>query len=129
MTGTVGQMNWRRSAIALVAVYVLVLQTTLVALAAGLSAQPSPGLVHPLCTPGQTAPADPAPDSGGAKLPDCCASLCLSAAIALPPPSPATALVLRRPALTFERSLPTEQVSSPSAPGSPLGARAPPVPV
>jgi hypothetical protein len=37
-------MNWRRSAIALVAVYVLVLQTTLVALAAGLSAQPSAGL-------------------------------------------------------------------------------------
>jgi hypothetical protein len=35
MTGTAGRMNWRRSAIALVAVYVLVQQTTLVALAAG----------------------------------------------------------------------------------------------
>lgn len=129
MTGAAGWMNWRRSAIALVAVYVLVLQTTLVALAAGLSAQPSAGLVHPLCAPGQTAPVDPAPDSGGAKLPDCCASLCLSAAITLPPPSPATALVVRRPALAFAGYLPAEQVSSPSAPGSPLGARAPPVPV
>lgn len=122
-------MNWRRSAIALVAIYVLVLQTTLVALAAGLSAQPSAGLVHPLCAPGQTAPFDPAPDSGGAKLPDCCATLCLSAAIALPPPSPAAIFVPRRPVLAFARNLPAEQVSSPSAPGYPLGARAPPVPV
>ncbi len=122
-------MNWRRSAIALVAVYVLVLQTTLVALAAGLSAQPSPGLLHPLCAPGQTAPVDPAPSSGGATLPDCCATLCLSAAIALPPASPATILVAREPARSFARNLPAEQVSSPSVSGSPLGARAPPVPV
>lgn len=122
-------MNWRRSVIALVALYVLVLQTTLVALAAGLSAQPSSGLVHPLCTPGQTAPFDPAPDSGGAKLPDCCAALCLSAAIALPPASPATTLVTRQPVLSFAGNLKGEQVSSPSAPGYPLGARAPPVPV
>ncbi len=122
-------MNWRRSAIALVAVYVLVLQTTLVALAAGLSAQPSSGLVHPLCAPGQTAPIDPAPDSGGARLPDCCATLCLSAAIALPPTSPATILVARLPVLAFAGDLPGAQVSIPSAPGYPLGARAPPVPV
>lgn len=119
-------MNWRRSAIALVAVYVLILQTTLVALAAGLAAQPSAGLVHPLCAPGQTAPFDPASDSGGAKLPDCCATLCLSAAIALPPPSPAAIPVVRLPVLAFPGKLPAEQVSSPSAPGSPLGARAPP---
>lgn len=122
-------MSWRRSAIALVAIYVLVLQTTLVALAAGLSAQPTAGLVHPLCAPGQTAPFDPAPDSGGARLPDCCATLCLSAAIALPPPSPAGVFVARKPALAFVRGLSAEQVSSPSAPGYPLGARAPPVPV
>jgi hypothetical protein len=120
-------MNWRRSAIALVAVYVLVLQTTLIALAAGLSAQPSSGLVHPLCAPGQTAPFDPAPDSSGAKLPDCCATLCVSAAIALPPTSPATILVARPPILAFSGNLPGEQVSSLSAPGYPLGARAPPV--
>jgi hypothetical protein len=126
MMTTAGRMNWRRSAIALVAVYVLVLQTTLVALATGLSAQPAPGLVHPLCAPGQTAPFDPAPDSGGAKLPDCCATLCLSAAIALPPPSPATIFVERQPVRSFARNLPAEQVSSPSAPGYPLGARAPP---
>jgi hypothetical protein len=129
MMGAAGRINWRRSAIALVAVYVLILQTTLVALAAGLSAQPSPGLVHPLCAPGQTAPFDPAPDSGGAKLPDCCATLCLSAAIALPPPSPSTAFVARKPVLAFARNLPFEQVSTPPAPGYPLGARAPPVPV
>lgn len=86
MKGTAGRVNWHRSALALVAVYVLVLQTTLAALAAGLSAQPSPTLLHPLCAPGQTAPAEPASDSGS-KLPDCCASLCLSAAIALPPPA------------------------------------------
>lgn len=129
MTGAAGRMNWRRSAIALIAVYVLVLQTTLVALAAGLSAQPSAGLVHPLCAPGQTAPFDPAPDSSGAKLPDCCASLCLSTAIALPPPSPTADPAAHRPVLAFARSLSAEQVSSPSAPGSPLGARAPPVPV
>lgn len=129
MTGAAGRMNWRRSAIALIAVYVLILQTTLVALAAGLSAQPSAGLVHPLCAPGQTAPFDPAPDSSGAKLPDCCASLCLSTAIALPPASPATTLVARQPARSFADNLTGEQVSSPSAPGYPLGARAPPVPV
>lgn len=122
-------MNWRRSAIALVAVYVLVLQTTLVALAAGLSAQPSTGLPHPLCAPGQTAPADPAQDNGGARLPDCCATLCLSAAIALPPASPAAVFVAREPVRSFASNLPAEQVSSPSASGSPLGARAPPVPV
>lgn len=120
-------MSWRRSVITLVAVYVLVLQTTLIALAAGLSAQPSSGLVHPLCAPGQTAPFDPAPDSGGAKLPDCCATLCLAAAIALPPTSPATILVARPPVLAFSGNLPGKQVSSPSAPGYPLGARAPPV--
>ena len=120
-------MSWRRSVITLVAVYVLVLQTTLIALAAGLSAQPSSGLVHPLCAPGQTAPFDPAPDSSGAKLPDCCATLCLSAAIALPPTSPATVLVAHPPVLAFSGNLPGEQVSSPSAPGYPLGARAPPV--
>jgi hypothetical protein len=119
-------MNWRRSAIALVAVYVLVLQTTLVALAAGLSAQPSPSLVHPLCAPGQTAPADPASDSGGATLPDCCATLCLSAAIALPPPSPVAVFLARQPAGSFARNLPAEQVRAPAAPGYPLGARAPP---
>ncbi|RYE33667.1 MAG: hypothetical protein EOP23_07845 [Hyphomicrobiales bacterium] len=119
-------MSWRRSAIALVAVYALVLQTTLIALAAGLSAQPFAGLVHPLCAPGQTAPFDPAPESGGAKLPDCCATLCLSAAIALPPPSPASVFVPRRPALAFARHLPSEQISAPPAPGYPLGARAPP---
>ena len=119
-------MNWRRSALALEAVYVLVLQTTLVALAAGLSAQPSPGLLHPLCAPGQTAPFDPASDSSGAKLPDCCATLCLSAAIALPPTSPATVFVAREPARSFSHNLPAGQVSSPSAPGYPLGARAPP---
>ena len=119
-------MNWRRSAIALVAVYVLVLQTTLVALAAGLSAQPSAGLVHPLCAPGQTAPFDPASDSGDTTLPDCCATLCLSAAIALPPASPAAVFVARKPARSFARYLPAEQVSSPFAPGYPLGARAPP---
>jgi hypothetical protein len=122
-------MNWRRSAIALVAVYVLVLQTTLVALAAGLSAQPSAGLVHPLCAPGQTAPFDPAPENGGATLPDCCATLCLSAAIALPPPSPGAAFVARGSARSVALHLPAEQVSSPPAPGYPLGARAPPVPV
>lgn len=127
MTGAAGRMNWRRSAIALIAVYVLILQTTLVALAAGLSAQPSAGLVHPLCAPGQTAPFDPVPDGSGAKLPDCCATLCLSAAIALPPTSPATVLVARLPVLAFPGNLPAEQVSSPSAPGYPLGARAPPV--
>ena len=119
-------MNWRRSAIALVAVYVLILQTTLVALAAGLSAQPSPGLVHPLCTPGQTAPVDPAPDSGGAKLPECCTTLCLSAAIALPPPSPVAVFLARQPALSFARNLPAEQVRVPAAQVYPLGARAPP---
>ncbi len=119
-------MSWRRSAIALVAVYVLVLQTTLVALAAGLSAQPSPDLVHPLCAPGQTAPADPAPDRDSARLPDCCATLCLSAAIALPPVAPASVFVAREPARSFARKLPAEQVSSPSVPGYPLGARAPP---
>ncbi|WP_306225639.1 hypothetical protein [Bosea beijingensis] len=127
MTGAAGRMNWRRSAIALVAVYVLILQTTLVALAAGLSAQPSSGLLHPLCAPGQTAPVDPTPDSGGAKLPDCCSTLCLSGATALPPPSPATVPVAREPARSLVRNLPAEQVSSPSAPGYPLGARAPPV--
>lgn len=122
-------MSWRRSAIALVAVYVLVLQTTLVALAAGLSAQPSPGLLHPLCSPGQTVPIEPGPDSGGARLPDCCATLCLSAAIALPPTSPATLLITRLPVLAFAGDLPGAQVSIPPAPGYPLGARAPPVPV
>lgn len=120
-------MNWRRNAIALVAVYVLILQTTLAALAAGLSAQPSARLVHPLCVPGQTAPFDPAPSDEGAKLPDCCATLCLAAAIALPPPAPATVFLARRPALAFAGHLPEEQVSSPPAPGYPLGARAPPV--
>lgn len=121
-------MNWRRSAIALIAVYVLILQTTLVALAAGLSAQPSAGLVHPLCAPGQTAPFDPTPDSG-ARLPDCCATLCLAAAVAPPPPSPTAVFVPRRPAVAFARHLPAEQASPPSAPGYPLGARAPPLPV
>lgn len=129
MTGAAGRKNWRKSASALVAVYVLILQTTLAALAAGLSAQPSAGLLHPLCVPGQTAPIDPAPDSSGTKLPDCCATLCLSTAITLPPPSPATSPAKRRPVLAFARNLPAEQASSPAAPGYPLGARAPPLPV
>ncbi len=120
-------MNWHRSALALLAVYVLVLQTTLAALAAGLMAQPSAALLHPLCAPGQTAPVDPASDSSDARLPDCCASLCLSAAIALPPPATSFAVARREPAPHVISARPATTVALSTAHGYPLGARAPPV--
>lgn len=129
MKGMAGRVNWHRSALALLAVYVLVLQTTLAALAAGLSAQPSPTLLHPLCAPGRTAPAEPGSDGGGAKLPDCCASLCLSAAIALPPPTALFAIAQREPASHIAAARPAAPATLPAAHGYPLGARAPPSPV
>ncbi|UZF93094.1 hypothetical protein [Bosea sp. NBC_00550] len=125
MKGTTGRTNWHRSAIALLAVYVVVLQTTLAALAAGISAQPSPTLLHPLCAPGQTAPAEPAPDSSGGRLPDCCASLCLSAT-ALPPPAVPFAIPRREPAPHIVSVPRAAADPAPAAHGYPLGARAPP---
>ncbi len=129
MKAMAGRMNWHRSALALLVVYVLVLQTTLAALAAGLSAQPSPTFPHPLCAPGQTAPAEPGPDSGGARLPDCCATLCLASAIALPPPATLVAIIWREPEAYIAAAPPAAPATLPPAHGSPLGARAPPSPV
>ena len=125
MKGLARRVSWQRSALALLAVYVLVLQTTLAALAAGLSAQPSPTLLHPLCAPGQTAPAEPASD-GGARLPDCCASLCLSSAVALPPPTAIFAIARRVPEAHTVPARPEAPASLAAAQGYPLGARAPP---
>jgi len=125
MKGTTGRRNWHRSALALLAVYALVLQTTLAALAAGLSAQPSPTFLHPLCAPGQTAPAEPASD-GSARLPDCCASLCLSAAIALPPPAAAFEIARPEPQARIDSAPVDIPAALPAAQGYPLGARAPP---
>lgn len=128
MAGAAKRADWRRSAIALLAAYVLVLQTTLTALASGLAAQPDPFLAHPLCAPGQTAPADPAQQGGKTDLPACCAALCLSLATTLPPPNAPTIAALPAPRFaTFSHARADE--AAPAAPRTyPLGARAPPFP-
>lgn len=126
MAGAAKRADWRRSAIALLAVYVLVLQTTLTALASGLAAQPDPFLAHPLCAPGQTAPADPAQQSGKSDLPACCAALCLSFATTLPPPGAPAVTALPTSHFVAIRLARTDE-ASPAVPRAyPLGARAPP---
>jgi hypothetical protein len=128
MAGAAKRAEWRRSAIALLAVYVLVLQTTLTALASGLAAQPDPFLAHPLCAPGQTAPADPAQPDGKTDLPPCCAAFCLSLATTLPPPGEPAIAALPAPGFVAIRLARMDE-AGPAAPRTyPLGARAPPFP-
>jgi hypothetical protein len=127
MGGMRRQAGWRRGAIALVAVYVLILQGVLAALSAGLAAQRPPGLPHVLCSP--TSQAQPATPDSPAPAPDCCGTGCLSVATALPPVglnfvrkrlAPPVAIAFVRPNLLRHGH---------ARLAYPLGARAPPIPV
>ncbi|MGN6098155.1 MAG: hypothetical protein ACTHP8_18225 [Bosea sp. (in: a-proteobacteria)] len=121
--------GWRRSATTLFVAYILVLQTTLTALASGLAAQPDPFLTTPLCSPGQSAPLDPARQSGKTSLPACCATFCLALATAVPPA--AATVTADFPAWRFIARPPVRSdTANPATTGVyPLGARAPPLPV
>ncbi|WP_353182348.1 hypothetical protein [Bosea sp. (in: a-proteobacteria)] len=120
--------DWRQSAIALLATYVLVLQTTLTALASGLAAQPDPFLAHPLCAPGQTTPANPVQQGGKTGLPACCAALCLSLATVLPPPGEPVIAARPTPRFAAVAHARSDKAVPAASRAYPLGARAPPFP-
>ncbi len=126
MTAGMKRRDWRRGVIALLAIYVLVLQTTLTALASGLAAQPDPFAAHPLCAPGQTAPAGPAQPDGKTGLPACCAALCLSMSVAAPPPAAPGTVELPAPGFAVVSHVPAARTVLAASLTYPLGARAPP---
>lgn len=119
------QSSWRRSAIALLCTYGLILHAVLLALGSGLAAAPSPLPQHVLCLPSGATGGDSQgkPEHG----PLCCALGCLASANAIPP-VPVMVLPLRSG--DFVEAAPPAAPQAAATFGHlayPLGARAPPI--
>lgn len=117
--------GWKRSAVALLCTYGLILHAVLLALGSGLAAAPSPLPQHVLCLPSGAS----GPDSQGKPQhgPLCCALGCLAGANAAPP-APAAFLPLRGSDFVETSFQPASQPAATFGRLSyPLGARAPPV--
>lgn len=126
MNSGMQRAGWRRSAIALVCGYGLLLHAVLLALGSGLAAAPSPLPQHVLCLPSGAS----GPDGQGKPEhgPLCCALGCLAGANAVPP-APAAFLPSRSTDFAAASFQPAPQPAVAFGHlAYPLGARAPPVP-
>jgi len=116
--------GWKRSAVALLCSYGLILHAVLLALGSGLAAAPSPLPQHVLCLPsGGSGPDAPGQPEHG---PICCALGCLASGTALPPAANGF-LPLRHADFAEAAFLPPPAPAAlPGRLAYPLGARAPP---